>query len=106
MVSSAGACEGNWSSYDFIHCKKRNKLTPERANDLVYIFNNLQLVGKIFEPEKFAEWVSEVDEDQLQALLDESKEVLEQVESDELLKIAQGVAEDDDEVVDAGQESD
>lgn len=69
MTSSAGACERNWSSYDFIHSKKRNKLTPQRANDLVFVFTNLRLMAKFKEPEKFAEWVEEIDEEQELALL-------------------------------------
>lgn len=75
MVSSAGACERNWSMYDFIHCKKHNKLTPAKANDLLHIFIHMQLVGKFREPDKFAEWVTQIDEDQQQALLNEGKEV-------------------------------
>lgn len=69
MTSSAGACERNWSAYDFIHSKKRNKLTPDRANDLVFVFSNLRLMAKFKEPEKFAEWVEEIDEEQQEALL-------------------------------------
>ncbi len=69
MVSSAGACERNWSAYDFIHSKKRNKLTAQRANDLVFVFSNLRLTTRFREPEKFAEWVEEIDEEQQEALL-------------------------------------
>nr|GEZ25454.1 hAT dimerization domain, ribonuclease H-like domain protein [Tanacetum cinerariifolium] len=38
--------ERNWSTYAFIHSLKRNKLTTSRAQDLVYIHNNLQLLSK------------------------------------------------------------
>ena len=69
MTFSAGACERNWSAYDFIHSKKRNKLTPQRANDLVFVFSNLRLMAKFKQPEKFAEWVDEVNEQQQEALL-------------------------------------
>ncbi len=31
QCSAASACERNWSTYDFIHSKKRNRLTPQRA---------------------------------------------------------------------------
>ncbi len=31
QCSVASACERNWSTYDFIHSKKRNRLTPQRA---------------------------------------------------------------------------
>ncbi len=43
---SACACERNWSTYDFIHSKRRN-LRPGRANDLVYVFSNLRLAKRI-----------------------------------------------------------
>ena len=69
MTSSAGACERNWSSFGFIHFKKRNKLSPERANDLVFVFSNLRLMSRFNQPEKFAEWVEEMDEEQQLALL-------------------------------------
>lgn len=58
-VSSAGASERSWSAYGFIHSRKRNKLTKERAEDLVYVFTNLRLAKKFSEPHKFAEWVQE-----------------------------------------------
>ena len=63
LVSSAGACERNWSTYDFIHSKKRNRLHPDRANDLVYVFTNSRLIQRFKEPEKFAEWVQEIASD-------------------------------------------
>jgi hypothetical protein len=37
----------NWSTYDFIHNKKRNRLRPDRANDLVEVFSNLCLISKV-----------------------------------------------------------
>lgn len=46
-MSSSSAAERNWSTYDFIHSKKRNKLTDARARDLVYVHSNLRLVDKI-----------------------------------------------------------
>ena len=30
---SSSCCERNWSTYNFIHSLKRNKLTPQRAKD-------------------------------------------------------------------------
>jgi len=46
VLPSSSSCERNWSAYDFIHDKKRNKLAPERANDLVFVFSNMQLVRR------------------------------------------------------------
>ena len=43
---SSSCCERNWSIYNFIYSMKRNKLTPQRAEDLVYVHNNLRLLSK------------------------------------------------------------
>jgi hypothetical protein len=45
--TSACSCERNWSSYDFIHNSRRNRLTAERARDLVHVFTNGRLVEKM-----------------------------------------------------------
>ena len=42
---SSSCCKINWSTYNFIHSMKRNKLIPQRAENLVYIYNNLQLMS-------------------------------------------------------------
>ena len=47
QVASSCSCERNWSAYDFIHSKCRNKLTSSRAEDLVYVFSNMQLAARI-----------------------------------------------------------
>lgn len=44
--SSSSCCERNWSTYSFIHSSKRNKLTPECAEDLVFARNNLHLLSR------------------------------------------------------------
>ncbi|KAL1225007.1 hypothetical protein V5N11_002786 [Cardamine amara subsp. amara] len=44
--SSSSCAERNWSTYSFIHSLKRNKLTTSRAQDLVYIHNNLRLLSR------------------------------------------------------------
>ncbi len=43
QISCASMCERNWS----IHNKKRNRLRPDRANDLVEVFSNLHLISKV-----------------------------------------------------------
>jgi hypothetical protein len=62
QCSAALACERNWSTYDFIHSKKRNRLTSQRAQDLVHVFSNLCLAHKVnsieFE-EKMVSWMEE-----------------------------------------------
>lgn len=60
QVSSACSCERNWSAYDFIHNRRRNRLTPSRARDLVYVFTNGRLVAKIGTSEEgFVGWDEE-----------------------------------------------
>ncbi|WIA20432.1 hypothetical protein OEZ85_004845 [Tetradesmus obliquus] len=62
QVSAAVSCERNWSTYDYIHSKKRNKLAPARARDLVYVFSNQRLLRKLnsgTHQEEFVPWDSE-----------------------------------------------
>ncbi len=47
QISRASVCERNWSTYNFIHNKKRNRLRPNMANDLVEVFSNLRLISKV-----------------------------------------------------------
>jgi len=46
MPLSAGSIERAWSSFDFIHNRKRNRLTVARADALVSIFSNMKLVRR------------------------------------------------------------
>ncbi|GLJ18826.1 hypothetical protein SUGI_0336350 [Cryptomeria japonica] len=41
--ASSSACERNWSCFDHIHSKKRNKLLSGKLGDLVYVRSNLKL---------------------------------------------------------------
>ena len=43
QVSSASACERNWSAFNHIQSKKRNRLLSGKLEDLVYVRSNLQL---------------------------------------------------------------
>jgi len=50
----------SWSAYDFIHNRRRNRLTAARARDLVYVFTNGRLVDKISSSEEgFVGWDEE-----------------------------------------------
>ncbi len=57
--SSGRNCERNWSTYDFITNRKRNKLTPARAQDLVYVHYNTRCELKSRKPEEFPTWLDE-----------------------------------------------
>lgn len=43
QTCSAAGCERNWSVFERVHTKKRNRLDQKRLNDLVYVQYNLQL---------------------------------------------------------------
>ena len=50
----------------FIHSARRNRLTPARANALVYVFSNLRLVNRIQNldyQQAVAEWSDDSDSD-------------------------------------------
>jgi hypothetical protein len=42
-TASASGCERNWSTFNLIHSKRRNRLGAERLNDLVYVHYNMRL---------------------------------------------------------------
>ena len=44
--SSSSCCERNWSTYSFVHSVRRNKMTPKRAKDWVFIHSNLRLLSR------------------------------------------------------------
>ena len=55
-------CERNWSMFEHIHSKKRNRLTVERMNDLVYVHYNLRLrYRKAFDHDNTPICLEEVD---------------------------------------------
>jgi hypothetical protein len=43
QTCSASGCERNWSIFERIHTKKRNRLEQKQLNDLVFMQHNLQL---------------------------------------------------------------
>ena len=46
VAASSGSCECNWLSFNFVHTKKRNRLSVQQAADLVYIYCNMRLMHK------------------------------------------------------------
>ncbi|GJR08978.1 putative zinc transporter protein [Tanacetum coccineum] len=44
--TSSSCSERNWSTYSFVNSLRRNKLTPKRAEDLVFVHNNLRLLSR------------------------------------------------------------
>eukprot|EP00253_Pinus_taeda_P027583 PITA_27583 len=49
QTCSSSGCERNWSVFEKIHNKKRNRLESHRLNDMVYVYYNLQLWVKQLE---------------------------------------------------------
>ncbi|KAL4394203.1 hypothetical protein AHAS_Ahas02G0128500 [Arachis hypogaea] len=43
QTCSSSGCERNWSIFEHIHSKKRNRLEHQKLNDLVYVHYNLRL---------------------------------------------------------------
>ena len=43
---SSSCVERNWSTYGFIHCMRRNRITLKRAEDLVFVHFNLRLLSR------------------------------------------------------------
>ncbi|XP_066379528.1 uncharacterized protein [Miscanthus floridulus] len=44
--ASSSSCERNWSTYGFIDSVTRNRLTPPRAKDLVFVHSNMRLLSR------------------------------------------------------------
>lgn len=46
---TSAACERNWSIYSLIHTKKRNRLSTEQLERLVFVHSNLRLLDNMRE---------------------------------------------------------
>ncbi|XP_076958104.1 uncharacterized protein LOC143633744 isoform X2 [Bidens hawaiensis] len=46
QTASSSGCERNWSVFERIHAKKRNRLEHQRLTDLVYVHYNLRLQNR------------------------------------------------------------
>ncbi|XP_071699672.1 uncharacterized protein [Rutidosis leptorrhynchoides] len=46
LTTSSSGCERNWSTFEAIHTKKRNRLETEKLNNLVYVQFNANLIVK------------------------------------------------------------
>ena len=56
QCASASPCERNWSAYEFVHSRKRNRLGALKAHQLVYVFQNLRVLMKHSSHEKADEY--------------------------------------------------
>ncbi|CAN6182333.1 unnamed protein product, partial [Urochloa humidicola] len=73
FTCSSSACERNWSSYEQVHTKRRNKLGHDRMKDLVFVKFNSKLKQKRedknrdpivvdFEEDEDNEWITDIPE--------------------------------------------
>ncbi|XP_052622567.1 uncharacterized protein LOC111885780 [Lactuca sativa] len=46
LTSSSSGCERNWSTFEGVHTKKRNRLEANKLNNLVYVQFNASLMEK------------------------------------------------------------
>ncbi|XP_070678439.1 uncharacterized protein [Malus domestica] len=46
LTTSSSGCERNWSTFEGIHTKKRNRLDTTRLNNLVYVQFNARIMNK------------------------------------------------------------
>ena len=55
LTCSASACERNWSTFNQVHTKRRNRLTTSKMNSLVHIMYNKKLKRKFVSKKKLGE---------------------------------------------------
>ena len=48
QTCSITQCDRNWSMFERIHLKKRNRLEHQRLNDLIFVHYNLRLQERYF----------------------------------------------------------
>ncbi|CAN1170206.1 hypothetical protein LINPERHAP2_LOCUS28863 [Linum perenne] len=46
LTCSASGCERNWSVFERVHFKKRNRLLQKKMNDIVYVMYNSKLLRR------------------------------------------------------------
>ncbi|XP_057739696.1 uncharacterized protein LOC130956704 [Arachis stenosperma] len=52
QTSSSSGCERNWSLFEQIHSKRRNRLVHQRLSDIVYVTYNLRLQSRMHRKKK------------------------------------------------------
>ncbi|XP_038711807.1 uncharacterized protein LOC120006002 [Tripterygium wilfordii] len=52
QTASSSGCERNWSVFERVHTKKRNRLAHERLSDLVFVHYNLRLQKRVYNKNK------------------------------------------------------
>ncbi|XP_072090631.1 uncharacterized protein [Arachis hypogaea] len=52
QTSSSSGCERNWSFFEQIHSKRRNRLEHQRLSDIVYVTYNLRIQSRLHRKKK------------------------------------------------------
>ncbi|XLS60769.1 hypothetical protein HN51_014997, partial [Arachis hypogaea] len=52
QTSSSSGCERNWSLFEQIHSKRRNRLERQRLSDIIYVTYNLRLQSRLHRKKK------------------------------------------------------
>ena len=50
ISATSAASERNWSTYNFIHSKLRNRITIDQVKKLIYIYWNIRILQKLKVP--------------------------------------------------------
>ncbi|XP_042450633.1 uncharacterized protein LOC122035282 [Zingiber officinale] len=50
LTCSSSGCEQNWSTFEMVHSKRRNRLAQKRMNDLVFVMYNFAAKGETLAP--------------------------------------------------------
>ncbi|XP_042410002.1 uncharacterized protein LOC121999379 [Zingiber officinale] len=46
LTCSSSGCERNWSAFEMVHTKKRNRLQQKKMNDLVFVMSNMKMINR------------------------------------------------------------
>ncbi|KAF3968388.1 hypothetical protein CMV_007707 [Castanea mollissima] len=118
QTAASSGCERNWSAFEQIHSKRRNRLEHQRLNDLVYVHYNYRLKERVkrkkfnFDPIDYASidktefWVVEdeeppfLDHEEIEnALYEEGAHPIEEGSSSHVQRdMDNEVIEDDDDI--------
>ena len=88
---TASPCERNWSSYDYIYSKKRNRLTSARCRKLVYVFQNARFSARYKNTCRVAAYRARYDPES-----DSDAESIEEIGAQPVINVPQVHGSDDD----------
>ena len=87
--TSASSCERNWSTFSLIHTKRRNRLSSNHVQKLVFLHTNLRILKKIkergFNPIEITIEMIEKENDEERLLVLQSEQEAQQVDENESL---------------------